>query len=115
MTYQPASTVILIILVCAFSTQFGRERRRSGRPVTPRDALWVMAWTWALGWVWIGLPALADWGRRQPRSELVPAILVLLGFALAAPAFMLAATSLPRLFGVADPHAKKPTPPDTLD
>ena len=83
--YQRGSIVIMILMVCVFSARFGRQRRRSGRPVTPRDAVLVMALTWALAWFWLGLPPLVDWGRHMPWSEVIPAALFLFGLAHRSP------------------------------
>ncbi len=115
MMYQKGSIVILIVMVCVFSARFGRQRRRSGRPVTPRDVVLIMAAAWALGWFWLGVPSLVDWGRHMPWSEIVPGVFFLLGLAIAPLVLVLAATWLPRLFAGADTADKKPVAPGSLD
>lgn len=98
---QPA-WIILILSVCVCSARFGRQRRQSGRRVSPRDVLLVMAVCWAAGWFALGLPSLIAWGRHMPWSEIVPATLLLLGLATAPLLLMLAAIWLPRLSGTTE-------------
>jgi hypothetical protein len=113
--FQRGSIVILIIMVCIISARFGRQRRQSGRHVTPLDVVLVMTVTWALAWVWLGLPPLVDWGRHMPWSEVIPAALILFGLAIAPLVLVLAATWLPRLFAVEDRTGKKTGVPQPLD
>jgi hypothetical protein len=115
MMYRSGSIVILIIMVCVLTVRFGRQRRQSGRPVTPRDIVLVMAVNWALGWFWLGLPSLVDWGRHMPWSEVVKGALLLFGLAIAPLVLVLTATWLPRLFAVPDHADKKPAAPHLLD
>jgi hypothetical protein len=113
--YRSGSIAVLIIMVCAFSARFGRQRRQSGRPVTPRDIVLVMAVTWALAWFWLGLPSLVDWGRHMPWSEVIPAAIFLFGLAIVPVVLVLTATWLPRLFAGADRTDKQPAAPHPLD
>jgi hypothetical protein len=115
MGYQSGSIVVLIIFVCASSARFGRQRRQLGRPVTPREVLLVMAGTWALAWLWLGLPSLADWGRHMPWSEVIRAALGLFGLAIAPLTFVLAVTWLPRLVARTARTEKKPAGPQPLN
>ncbi len=113
--YPGGSVVIMILLVCVLSTQYGRRKRQSGQRVTARDVVLAMAASWALGWFWLGLPALCEWGRHMPWSEILPAALCLVGIAIAPLALVLAATWLPSLFAVTNDAAKKPAAPHPLD
>lgn len=115
MMYQIGSIAVLIIMVCTLSARFGRQRHQSGRLVKPRDILLAMAGSWALAWLWLGLPPLASWARHMPWSEVIPAALALFGLAIAPLALVLIATWLPRLFAAADHTDKKPAATHPLD
>lgn len=115
MMFRNVSILILISMVCIFSARFGRQRRQSGRPVTPRDTVFIMAVTWAMGWFWLGLPPLLDWGRHMPWSEVIPAAFFLIGLAFVPLVVVFTATWLPRLFAGADRTDKKPDVPHLLD
>jgi hypothetical protein len=105
MESQRWSMVLLVFVICVVFSRFGRHKRQSGRPVTPRDYVFAMAAAWALGWLWIGLPSLADWGSHMPWSEILPATLFLIGLAFFPLIFALAATWIPPLF--AQGHADR--------
>jgi hypothetical protein len=66
MWYQKVSIPLYIVMVLTISGRFKRRRRQSGPPVTPRDQLLLAACNWALGWLWLGLPSLLDWGGTCP-------------------------------------------------
>jgi hypothetical protein len=102
MLSQRGSIVILIVFICVLFSSLGRQRRRSGRPVTPRDVIFAGSAAWALAWLWIGLPSLADWGSHMPWSEIMSAATFLLGLAFFPLTFALLATWLPLLFRSAD-------------
>ena len=112
---QRLSIPLLIVLVITCSAHYRRQLRRSGRSVTPGDVVYVMALTWALAWCWLGLPALVDWGRHMPWSEIIPAALFLFGLAMAPLVLVLTSTWLPRLFVSANHANKKPAAPHLLD
>jgi hypothetical protein len=115
MMFQRVSILIFIVMVCTFSARLGRRRRQSGRHVTPRDTTLVMTATWALAWVWLGLPPLIDWGQHMPWPEIIPAALFLFGLAIAPLVLVLAATWLPRLSALRDRTEKKTAVPHPLD
>jgi hypothetical protein len=115
MSQYSGTIVILIIFVCAFSARFGRQRRQSGRRVTAREVLLIMAATWALAWLCVGVPALLDWGRHMPWSEVIPAALALSGLAVLPLGLVMAATWLPRLLAGPGKMTKSPDGPAGLD
>jgi len=83
--------------------------------MTPREIVLLMAWIWGLGWLWLGLPALATWGQHVTRYQVIEAAILLCGFAFAPLAFLLTAIWLPRLFARVDDAKKKSHTPHPLD
>jgi hypothetical protein len=106
---------LVIIAVCGLSARFGREKRRAGGRVTPRDVVWVMALAWAAGWAAIGLPVLFEWGRHVAWSETIPAALALLALSVSPLVLVLAAIGVARLNLGAKPYPKKRMGPHPLD
>jgi hypothetical protein len=104
------SIVVLVFMVCAISAFVGRKRRQSGR-LTPRDYIFAGSAAWALTWLWIGLPSLADWGSHMPWSEIMRAAAFLFSLAFFPLTLAVLATWLPRLFGSADYPGKKAISP----
>ena len=100
-----------IVFVCAASSWFGRQRRKSGRRVSPRDVVVIMALTWAGTWPVLVLPSLA----HLPRTEILAVSLVLLALSLTPLVFVLAVVWLPPLVNRAVNAPKKTSGPHPLD
>jgi multisubunit Na+/H+ antiporter MnhB subunit len=115
MNFNKGPIAVTVVLVCLACAQYGRRRRASGRPVTPRDTVLLMGVVWAVAWLTLGLPPLFAWGRLVPLSETLTASFGLVALAVTPLLFLLAASWLPRLNAGAAVTAKKPTRPDPLD
>ncbi len=103
--------VLVIIVTCAAACRLGQSGRKSGRGVSPRVTITLMAAAWALSWLAIGLPSMLD-GSLMTLSERLHNALALLAFASTPLIIILAAGWLPRLNAGMGQKTFKPHPLD---
>ncbi len=89
--------VFVVLLTAAVSYRIGQSRPKPGRSITPSEILTVITAAWALGWLAIDLPWLAN--RRLPMSlsDRLHRAIDLFGSATWPLLLVLAATWLPRI------------------